>query len=144
MAQQVTTPISNKNEGNQQHIESSDEDSEQENEFDVISIYQNKFYVFECKTAFDSILATNTNYKISALIKKFGSEDIPCIVYLSDYIKGGNIKFDLQRRAKSEKVKIMNAADVKDFPRCLDGNYKKERRKDVILLSERVRITKRN
>ena len=74
--------------------------------------------MFECKTDITGI-ASETNYKSSALIKKFGSEDIACIVCLNDDYSDNNKKFkNLKGRGKVERVKILNPDDILNETWC--------------------------
>jgi|GEM_PF-5650153 len=94
------------------------DENRQENEMDVVGMRDNKFYMFECKTDITGI-ASETNYKSSALIKKFGSEDIACIVCLNDDYSDNNKKFkNLKGRGKVERVKILNPDDILNETWC--------------------------
>lgn len=76
------------------------------NEYDVIILYNNQLYVFECKTTFDARIANETNYKSSALIKKFGAKDKSYIVYLK--MPGYNRpEATLIKRAKEEHIEAI-------------------------------------
>ena len=86
-------------------IQNDPNDENDKNEYDVLVMYNNIFYIIECKTIFGRDLAENTAFKSSALKQKFGNEDCACIVF-PHLAAADRQKVEQYFRNKGEKEKV--------------------------------------
>jgi hypothetical protein len=114
-------------------VNSRNTEEQSPNDFDVMCCYNNKLYIFECKTSLNEGdkklgLFNDTIYKIAALIKDKGLSAEPFLVTTDRNLidENGKIKEDYGKRAKFHHVKIICFVDIKQLKTDLEKGLLKD------------------
>jgi len=101
------------------------------NDFDVMCCYNNKLYIFECKTSLNEGdkklgIFTDTIYKIAALIKDKGLSAKSFLVTTDRNLidENGKINEEKEKRAEFHKVEIIYFRNIEQLKENIEKNLK--------------------